>query len=292
MHILIYPILITPVFISFHHHYYFEDLHRCAKPSGMYIMKLRISFEQNALIALQEWLSDHVPTIMDYQAAAETYISPIINDVNIELLPFGVHIRADYSQLIMENFPFDWDKSRCNSDVTVLKRTETAKIYFERTAVHGVGNRLLVLHCPERFSAHQLYAHTSSVKQCGRVLGIMYHKPDLMRTMIKDEVLKMMTGGNNRSDDIDFTAFNNELCKYVHNCVSTIGNVIGEYVNNLRNVKDITGSNFFLPVDSRTKMHGAYDDVMMQGAYHGFARLYPVDDYYCDINSYLNLHPN
>ncbi|KAM0675172.1 hypothetical protein GVAV_001515 [Gurleya vavrai] len=292
MQIFIYPITILSVFISFHHHYYYEDIQRCSKPSGMYILRLRISFEQNALVALQEFLSDHSPSIMDYQAAAETYISPIINDVNIELLPFGVHIRADYGQLIMENFPFTWDKSSCRSETTVMQRVEVAHEYFERTAIHGVGNRLLIMHCPENFSTEQMWSYTAGVKQCGNILGIMYHKPDIMRTLIKDEITKIMSGSQNRTDDVNFQQFNSKLCKYMHECVSSIGNVIGEYVNNLRNAKDVTGSNFFLPVDSRTKMHGAYDDVAIQGAYHGIAREYPIDDYYCGVNEYLHLHPN
>ncbi|KAM0687251.1 hypothetical protein COBT_001511 [Conglomerata obtusa] len=290
--ILFYINTILPISVIFNHHYYYEDIQRCSKPSGVYIMRLRISFEQNALVALQDYLSNNMTTQLDYQAAAQAYIAPIIADINVELMPFGIHIRADYGQLIMENFPFKWDKANCQSDVTVLKRVEVARSYFERTAVHGVGNRLLVMHCPVQFSAEQIWAHTAAVKQCGNVLGVMYHNPDMMRHLIKREVIKLFTGVRNSSDDIKFNEFNNSLCKYVHGCVSAIGNVIGEYVNNLRNAKDVNGSNFYLPLDSRTKMHSSFDDFALRGSYYGFTRLYPLENYYNENNGFLALCPN
>lgn len=276
--LLFHIISISCLEITYHHAYVFHDTHRCAKLTSHYILNLRISFEEMALIKLQEFFSNTSNTQYDYMTTAQIYMSDIIRDLNIELEKYGIHIRPDYGQLIIENFPFEYDMSSCNEDNAVLLRTEVAHEFFDTTAVHGVGNRLLIFFCNNLFSSETALTHIVNVKECGHVSGVMYHDPEKMRFTLKNSILKMFTGGN-RSDNISVTDFNNKLCRYVRDCVSEIGNTIGHYMSNMKNIKDISGNNFLMPVDSRTRMHSNHDAMAFAGAWHGNKSLYPVDNY-------------
>lgn len=287
----IYFISISAFYITYHHHYYYEDLQRCAKASSHYILNLRISFEQQVLIELQEYLANMANTPYDYQTTAQIFMSDVIREVNFELESYGIHIRPDYGQLIMENFPFEFNKAACSDENAVMERTEVAHEYFNTMSVHGIGNRLLIYFCDKVFSGQTLLSYIAKVKECGHILGVMYHDPENMKVTLKDEIVKMFTGGN-RSDEITPTHFNTMLCSYVKTCVSEIGNLIGEHVSNMRNIKDVSGVNFLLPVDSRTRMHSVFDDVAYAGPFHGNKRLYPIDNYFHTDNNFLNLHCN
>lgn len=276
-------------YLVFHHHYYYNDLQRCSKASTHYILNLRISFEQQALIALQEFLGNEMNIPIDYLAAARTYFTPIFQSINTELEPYGIHIRPDFGQLIIENFPFEWDKTQCSNDGIVPERVEIAKEYFEATSVHGIGNRLLILYCYETMDKQMSYI--TKIGDCGHILGMLFHEPHMFKIDLKDEIIKLFSGGN-RSDNINITEFNHLLCGYVHRCVSEIGNLIGEYVSNAKNIKDINDINFLMPVDSRVRVHSVYDDVAFDGPYHGDRRLYPIDDYCIAGYDYIPLARN
>lgn len=277
--------------VHYTHHYFYQQTQRCAKLSSHYIFNLRVTFEQQALIELQEYISNFNDTPYDYMAAAQLYMSDIFRELNIELDQYGIHIRPDYGQLLLENFPIEIDKSRCHSDTVCIERTQVCRDYFDLTAVHGVGNRLIIFYCDSIFSENSILANIENVKDCGHVLGIMYHDPDLMKATIKDEVIKMFTGGN-RSSDLSLVDVNIELCKYAHSCVSEIGTLIGELLNNMKNIKDISSANYLMPVDSRFRMHGAFDHVSFSGPYHGHKRMYPLDDYCKTDLQYLNIRQN
>lgn len=278
-------------YTEYTHHYFYQPTQRCAKLSSHYILNLRVTFEQQALIDLQEYISNFHSTPYDYMAAAQLYMSDIFRELNIELDPFGIHIRPDYGQLMLENFPIEIDKSNCRNDTVVFERTKQSTDYFDLTAVHGVGNRLIIFYCNKIFSASSRMSHIENVKDCGHVLGVMYFKPAEMKTFLKDEIVKLFSGGN-RSSDMSLTDINIEMCKYTRRCVSEIGNMIGELLSNMKNIKDISGANYLMPVDSRVRMHGAFDHVSFSGPYHGHRNMYPIDDYIKDDSHYLHIRHN
>ncbi|EJW01696.1 hypothetical protein EDEG_03776, partial [Edhazardia aedis USNM 41457] len=205
-----------------------EDIERCSYRSGIYNIMIRISVEEEASLTISEQfvISHGIPA--QITSVTILYFNTIINELNQMLIPFGVQLIADYRDFVFENLPVLLDTRECSESDAIIKKTEHMSINYKLRRLSGTGFRLFVFYCPFINKETKIWSHAIPVRDCGVVLGIMYHNPQIMRQVIINEILKSLAREYN-IDDINLEKFNLGLCNYTHECLSVLSNFLGGY---------------------------------------------------------------
>lgn len=252
----------------------------CGKSTGIYFIRVNVSIESAALLLMQaaQTAASNIP--FDFQASAFFFIAQIFELCNYELKKYGVQLKAEYGHLEMESLPFQWDKKSCWESDPILTHTQIAKQYFEETQIHGVGNKLLIMYCPFAYK-NDIVRQTVRlpVGDCGHVIGVMFSDLETLKYIIKEELMAMVGRGKYHEYDVIMPHYNEGVCRYVRQCIMNVGNVIGQYINDFRYLKEPFGADYYLPMPRGLDSHAIFDDASIAGSFRGGTRQYPTEDY-------------
>ncbi|EJW02617.1 hypothetical protein EDEG_02975 [Edhazardia aedis USNM 41457] len=232
--------------------YGIDDIEKCSVLTGKYVIRLRIAAEEQVLISLSQL--NNAPNISPGQLIinAQAYFGSIVRDLNIFLRPFGVEIRPDFGQLLLENFQDGYEFAECRRQGTIMKKVKSMINMFKERIFMQNTFRLFVFFCPYFDPKTKFWSYGEDFGACGKILGVLYHHPMRMREVIIDNILKAIGGGIN-SEDIDLDTFNRGLCDFTRSCFSITGNSMGSYMPGEQNVLHAATYHNYIPYESMVR---------------------------------------
>ena len=141
-----------------------------------------------------------------------------------------MRVRPDYSEMELERLGVPWSTSPCTEFSPVDVRTKVVAEVLQSRHPEGVGNRLVLLHCPNRVIEHSSYTSIQRLQDCGNVAGILFHDTDALLGEMKGQLMAMISRGQYSEDGRLVSAFGSGLCSYVRTCIASVPTILGQYL--------------------------------------------------------------
>lgn len=252
---------------------------------GTTVIRIQVHADSTAIIALKSSMVTEFSTDLNSLTTLMKFFGGIFDLINEDIQNLGIQVRGDFSKLVMDQMPYD--KTKCIEGDPVMARTNIAKSVFTASGGPNLGNKLLLLFCPERVMMPPKSALMGGVG-CSNIAGVMFGELRALKEVVTDTVYKIISYGNSRP--INQTAnFERNAQKYVSECIGNDSNINGEFVRDLKAVRHLSSEKFILKNGSKLKEHDLMDDVYLLKSRTRKAG-YPTEDYSNDNELYSDFN--
>ncbi|EJW05283.1 hypothetical protein EDEG_00659 [Edhazardia aedis USNM 41457] len=251
-----------------------NDIIHCHENEGTSIFYIKVYADSIVLDDLQDYVTTSDDRPLNYEQVAVYFFGSIFDKLNQYLMPYGVQIQGDFSNILVSDLFLYDEESNCSSESPALLRGNMALSMFSRTGRTDFGHKIVIFSCKNRYlESDNVIIDTG---KCGSILSMTYTIPDMIKddliskiigTIIKDSSFKI--NGINQSD------FNKKLCQVSETCVLTKETEIGKYVNGTHFIKNLPDNKKNIQNQSASKIIA---DVL--------------DNFDSDIDLYLNDEDN
>ncbi|WUR02324.1 spore wall protein 7 (SWP7) [Vairimorpha necatrix] len=206
-----------------------DDELRCAKSDQTFIVSLNVHLQKYAVESIESASKSKLNMILPEREAVLSYLGTIVNEMNSDLIRFGVQIVLHITRYKTENFIVtDSFDSSCEIKDPISDRLDESHNQLKDLYQDNMGLHLFVWTCPQD-NKDFLTIKINENERCGRTIGALWQGIDLTRINIKSSIIEAITGVPNLYLDGNFPAkevFSN-VCKFVGDCIGAEPGVVG-----------------------------------------------------------------
>lgn len=236
-------------------HYVDCSINHCSGNLGTHIFNVKIKADPAALIKLRTMLSYEFSTDFNTMSAALKFFGGVFDMINEDLEPYGVQLRADLSQLRLQN--------NLKIDDLMTKTSLTARTSFETE------HTVLIFY--NKSSDGNQYS-TVRISKCTTFTGFETGNLRNLADTMKREIVRSISNNIYKIDNIVDDGFNTAICGAANRCAS--------FEVGVKNVRHLVSESYVTGKGYRLREHDMYDDVESD------ADIYATQDYSNDDELY------
>lgn len=202
---------------------------QCSTSGKMSIVRVNLHFDDFAIKSIVSASYAKLNMILDELNAVKAYIGTIFNELNSDLIRYGIqiatyldHYRAE-DLLITDGFDFS-----CEVKDPILDRTSKSFEQLKGYSTNNMGIHQFIWSCPKdnkNFMISEIYKNGV----CGNVIGLLWQGGDITSLTIKSSLLEALLGIPELYLDGRIPT-NEELlgtCKFAGDCIGESPSIIG-----------------------------------------------------------------
>lgn len=207
---------------------------RCSPKEGTFIFNVKFHIDEETIDKILFFNSD--PKKLSERDNIIKYLNKIVNNFNKEIEQYGVQVKPDYSQLILEELNLKINKQLiCNErfSAAVLSRLTSAKLSYPNTT--GSGYRIIVMSCLH-FNPEQIPFFTIPSFSCGRISTIFSISSYVLKSKIRLMLKNVLAGQIGIGSRINSSVFRYNACRSAKNCVAK-NKLYGKFFENVDKIE-------------------------------------------------------
>ncbi|KAF5140621.1 hypothetical protein G9O61_00g011170 [Vairimorpha ceranae] len=206
-----------------------DDTLRCAKTDNTFIIALNVHLQKYAVESIESASKSKLNMILPPKESILSYIGTIVNEINSDLIRYGVQMVTLLQRYKTEDFVVtDSFDSSCEIKDPVSDRLDESHNQLKDVYQDNMGLHLFVWTCPQD-NKDFLTIKINENERCGRTIGVLWQGIELTRINIKSSIMEAITGIPNLYLDGKFPAEKviSNICKFVGDCIGSEPGVVG-----------------------------------------------------------------